>query len=352
MPEINRILIVTKSRYLGDTIVAVPAMRALAARYPQAHVTLLSNPAAGELLRGCPYVHEYLARPITARRRVDMEMWRVLRRKGYDLAALFNRSLSSAVLAFMARIPLRVGFDTEHRGFLLTKRVPYEPPKHEILHLLDVAEACGAPAQGTHMELWVTAEEREAIRDRLSKEGIDLNAPILLVQPGSNDAYVKRWRTEGFIWVAQQLQKEYGFQVVLLGANNEQDVAEQVASSFKDGALNMVGRTSLREALALLAEVDLLIGNDTGMMHAAVALGTPTVAIFAPHKFQRWAHNHDCHRALTVPLPEGARPTPELIHQHLYAVKEEEVLQAAHEVLQVKPPRSSRAASEGHHSQE
>lgn len=340
MSDPNRILIVTKSRYLGDTIVAVPAMRALAHRYPQAQVTLLSNPAAGELLRGCPYVHEYLSRPVAARRRVDLEMWRVLRRKGYDLAVLFNRSLSSAVLAFMARIPERVGFDTEHRGFLLTKRVPYEPPKHEILHLLDVAEACGAPAQGTHLELWVTAEERQAIRERLAREGITADAPILLLQPGANDPYVKRWRTEGFIWVAQQLQKEYGFQIVLLGANSEQDVAEQVAASLKDGALNLVGRTSLREALALLAEVDLLLGNDTGMMHAAVALGTPTVAVFAPHKYQRWAHHHDCHRALTVPLPEGVRPTHELIHQHLNAVQEEDVLQAAHEVLQVKPPRS------------
>lgn len=117
MSDVQRILIVTKSRYLGDTIVAVPAMRALAARYPQAHISLLSNPAAGELLRGCPYVHEYLARPVAARRRTDLEMWRVLRRKKYDMAVLFNRSLSSAVLAFMARIPQRVGFDTEGRGF-------------------------------------------------------------------------------------------------------------------------------------------------------------------------------------------------------------------------------------------
>lgn len=342
MPDPERILIVTKSRYLGDTIVATPAMRALATRYPGAQITLLSNPLAKELVRGCPYVQEYLARPAVARRRVDMEMWRVLRRKKYDLAVLFNRSLSSAILAFLARIPERVGFDTEGRGFLLTKRVPYHPPKHEILHLLDVAEACGAPAQGTHMELWVTPEEREVIRDRLTKEGIDLNAPIMLVQPGSNDAYVKRWRTEGFIWVAQQLQKEYGFQIILLGASNEQDVADEVAQAMKEGALNMVGRTTLREALALLQEVDLLIGNDTGMMHAAVAFGTPTVAIFAPHKFQRWAHNHDCHRALTVPLPEGARPTQELIHQHLFAVKEQDVLEAAREVLRVKPPRSGK----------
>jgi heptosyltransferase-2 len=342
MHDVRRILIVTKSRYLGDTIVAVPAMRALAARYPEAHITLLSNPAAKELLRGCPYIQEYLARPVSVRRRVDLEIWRVLRRKRYDLAVLFNRSLSSAVLAFMARIPQRVGFDTEHRGFLLTRRVPYAPPKHEILHLLDVAEACDAPAQGTHMELWVTPEEREAIRERLSKEGIDLQQPILLLQPGSNDAYIKRWRTEGFTWVAQQLQKEYGFQVILLGASNEADVAEQVASSFKDGALNMVGRTSLREALALLAEVDLLVGNDTGMIHAAVALGTPTVAVFAPHKFHRWAHNHDCHRAVTVPLPDGARLTPQVIHEHLYAVKEADVLEAAREVLSVKPPRTGR----------
>ncbi len=342
MPDPERILIVTKSRYLGDTIVAVPAMRAIATRYPGAQVTLLSNPLASELLRGCPYVHDYLARPVKARRRTDLEMWRVLRRRKYDLAVLFNRSLSSAVLAFMAGIPQRVGFDTEGRGFLLTSRVPYQPPKHEILHLLDVAEACDAPAQGTHMELWVTQQEREAIRERLDREGIDLQSPILLVQPGSNDAYVKRWRTEGFIWVAQQLQKEYGFQVILLGASNEQDVAEQVASSFKDGALNMVGRTTLREALALLAEVDLLVGNDTGMIHAAVALGTPTVAVFAPHKFQRWAHNHDCHRAVTVPMPEDARLTQELIHELLWAVKEEDVLAAAHEVLQVKPPRNAK----------
>lgn len=345
MPE--RILIVTKSRYLGDTIVAIPAIRAIATRYPGAHITLLSNPLAKELLRGCPYVHEYLARPVVARRRVDMEMWRVLRRKKYDLAVLFNRSLSSAVLAFLAGIPQRVGFDTEGRGFLLTKKVPYHPPKHEILHLLDVAQACDAPAQGTHMELWITSEERSAIRERLAQEGIDLSAPVMVVQPGANDAYVKRWRTEGFIWVAQQLQREYGFQIILLGASNEQDVAEQVAESFKDGTLNMVGRTTLREALALLQEVDLLIGNDTGMMHAAVAFGTPTVAIFAPHKFQRWAHNHDCHRALTVPLPEGVRPTHEVIHQHLFAVQEEDVLNAAREVLSVKPPRRRNETTQG-----
>lgn len=339
MSDHGRILVVTKSRYLGDTIVAVPALRALATRYPQAHITLLSNPLAKDLLRGCPYVHEYLARPVVARRRSDMEMWRLLRRQKYDLAVLLNRSLSSAILAFMAGVPQRVGFDTEHRGFLLTARVPYEPPKHEILHLLDVAAACDAPALGRHMELWVTQEERSAIRDRLAKEGIDTNAPILVIQPGSNDPYVKRWRTEGFTWVAQQLQKEFGFQVILLGASNEQDVAQQVVDSFKDGALNMVGRTSLREALALLAEVDLLVGNDTGMIHAAVALGTPTVAVFAPHKFQRWAHNHDCHRAVTVPLPDGVRPTQETIHQHLMAVREEDVLVAAHEVLAAKPPR-------------
>lgn len=340
MPEPARILVVTKSRYLGDTIIAIPAIRAVARRYPEAQITLLSNPAASELLRGCPYIHDYLARPVATRRRVDLEMWRVLRRRRYDMALLFNRSFSSAFLAFMARIPQRIGFDTENRGFLLTARVPYNPPKHEILHLLDVAEAGGAPPDGTHMELWVTPEEQRLIRERLQREGIDLNVPILLVQPGSNEPYVKRWRTEGFIWVAQQLQREYGFQIVLLGASTEQDVAEQVASAFKEGALNMVGRTTLREALALLREVDLLIGNDTGMMHAAVAFGTPTVAVFAPHKYARWAHNHGCHRALTVPFPEGEKPTIELAHQCLYAVKEEDVLQAAHEVLQVKPPRS------------
>lgn len=341
MPEVHRILAITKSRYLGDTVVAVPAIRAVAQRYPEAHITLLSNPAAKELLRGCPYIHEYIARPTQNRRKTDWLMWRELRRKKYDLALLFNRSFSSAVLACMARIPQRVGFDTEGRGFLLTYRVPYEPPKHEILHLLDVAEGCGAPAQSSQLELWVSAEECQAVRNRLTEEGIDLNKPILLLQPGANDPYVKRWHTEGFIWVAQQLQDKFGFQIVLLGANNEQDVAEQVAASLKDSALNMVGRTQLREALALLKEVDLFIGNDTGMMHAAVAFRTPTVAIFAPHKFQRWAHNHDCHRALTVPLPDGVRPTIELAHKHLHAVKKEDVLNAAHEVLALKPPRAA-----------
>src|SRR5689334_1589148 len=122
----SRILVVTKFRYLGDTIVATPFLRQLKAAIPDSQISLLSGPAMPALLRGCPYIEEII--PFESKAagiRGGLRVAKTLRGR-FDKAFLINRSLHSALLAKMARIPERIGFDTEHRGFLLTRRVPYD----------------------------------------------------------------------------------------------------------------------------------------------------------------------------------------------------------------------------------
>src|SRR5579871_6566408 len=143
--SMQRILVVTKFRYLGDTIVATPFLRRLKEAAPQAGITLLTGPALPKLLEGCPYLADILPFDPKApgRFRRNRQLIARLRQASFDAAFLLNRSLHSALVAWAARIPHRIGFDTEYRGPLLTHRVPYRQDSPERDCLMDLLRAVG-----------------------------------------------------------------------------------------------------------------------------------------------------------------------------------------------------------------
>src|ERR1043166_3505794 len=126
--DTRRILVITKFRYLGDTIVATPFLRRLHEGLPQAEITLLAGPAIPQLLQGCPFLTDiWTFDPTTTGGWAgNRDLIRRIRNARFDAAFLVNRSLHSAVLARLAGIPIRVGHNTEHRGSLLTQRAPYD----------------------------------------------------------------------------------------------------------------------------------------------------------------------------------------------------------------------------------
>jgi lipopolysaccharide heptosyltransferase II len=325
--EPERILLVTKPRYIGDTVLGTAAFRAVATRFPQAEIDLLTGGPGAEAMRGCPFLREIKVVD-RARRRHPLELWRAaVGLRGYDLAVIFDRSLRSALTCRLARIPNRVGFAAELRRPLLTKAVPYDRSLPELDCLLAVSSAAGAPPAGRDLQLWVSGEERDQATRQFSLAG----RSFVTFAPAANEPYVRQWPAKSYVAVGRAMA-DRGFVPVLLGAPTELDASREVYQGLQDCALNLAGLTSVREALQLIAASALFVSGEIGLSHCAVALGTPSVIVHGPTKARRWGHETAWSKALWVPARTDA-PRPEEIHACVEAVAAEMVLEAAGRVM-------------------
>ncbi len=337
-PSNQKILVSVKSRYIVDTILALPAIRAIRKQYPQTHITLFSGPWAGEILRGCPYIDEYLFRSPSHQRKNDLEMIKIMGKQHFTTAALFNRSFSSGLLAWMVGIPERVGFDTEMRGHLLTERVAYDANLHEIDNLLRIAVACGVDNTdhlSRNTELWIDPNESQHMREWLMHEGWNGTSPIMVLQPDSQEVATKRWDVAKYIEVAKALQKKVGYQIVLIGREGELECSRQMQQELGPDTINLITRIRLRETLALLHFTDLLLGCESGLLHAAIATRTPTLSIFAPHRVKQYGYNRAANRLIYHDVAAGTPISEQAIIDSLQSITVDEVLALADKLIEV-----------------
>lgn len=137
------------------------------------------------------------------------------------------------------------------------------------------------------MRLRVTEEERSAFRARLSAEGVDAMGPVLGINPGATYGSAKRWYPDRFAAVADVLSAEWGASVVIMGSSTEKPLADAIAAAMRRPVVNLAGRTTVRELMALLSDCAFLVTNDSGPMHIAAALGVPLLAIFGPTDWRK-----------------------------------------------------------------
>jgi len=334
----ERIVVLTKPGYLGDTIVATPFLRRLHEALPSSHIVLLGGPAAPVLLRGCPYVAEIWPQYTDLGRslRSEVELIRRLRRTGFQVAFLLDRSFRSAALCALAGIPVRVGHATEHRRAMLTHSIPYDWSRPDRECTLELLRSLGVPAPTALPELWVSEEERSAARALLNGHGVGAEELLVGMQPGANDALVRAWPAERFGEVAQRLARSFGARTLLLGNREEAPAAATAAQHAGTHAINLAGQTDLRLALALISLCTLWIGNDGGLLHAAVALGPRTVGIFGPTKAMRWGYDHPYHRTL-VHFPAVPSSDAATVRRCLDTITVDEVMEAASRLLHEDP---------------
>lgn len=320
----QRIAIVTKHKYMGDTLIVTPLLRGIKQAYPESHVTLMAGGAAIQLLENCPYTDSLLAY------KKDDGLFALAQKLAHpDICFLVDRSFRAGMLGVACGAKTRVGFNAEGRGFMLTHRVPYLWDKREIVAYLDLLQAVAPGTYDPSPILWVTDDGKTAAKARLAPEG----ERFIGMQPGANDPYVREWKAEHYAWVGDRLSEKYGARVILFGTDTEKKAAEAVEAQMAHKPLMLAGKTKLREALALISCCDLWIGNDGGLLHLAAGVGLPTVGIFGPTKFARWHYDGPRHRSLVSPLPEGTKPTDDAIRAALDAITPDQVEQAAQELL-------------------
>lgn len=279
-------LLVRGVNWIGDSVMTLPAIRAIKRSLPESNISLLVKPWVSPIFEKNPFLDEILLYENKHQGFFGkIRIANMLHRKRFLCAILFQNAFDAALLAFLSGIKERIGYDRDARGFLLTKKIPlpeYYKQKHQIFYYLNLLENIGIKTDLAYPYIYLLLEERLAARQTL----INLRKPILGVNPGATYGSAKRWFPERFAEIINWFISETGGSIIIFGSKNETNIADDIykkilpAFRSPEIALNLAGNTSLRELITLISECDVFVTNDSGPMHIAYAVRTPMVAIF------------------------------------------------------------------------
>ena len=343
-------VVVRGTNWVGDAVMTVPALRELRRLLPDAHITLAARTTAKDVLEGADFLDEILICDSSGHEfSSPFRQAREWRRRRFDLAVLLQNAFETALIAFMARVPLRIGYATQGRSLILSYPLPlpeWRRSRHESFYYLNIIAGLERILTG-HSEmldqepvfaLTVTDERQSVALDIIRSHGFNEDRPLIALCPGSINSRAKRWPTERFAALANRLIEELDANVVLIGSEAELDVSLEVSRQMRHQPIILTGKTGLAQAVAVLSLVDLLVTNDTGPAHVAAALDRPTLVIFGPTnplttspysaKAETIRHPPDC-------APCMLRDCP-IDHRCMTAISPDEVFDRALRMLEAK----------------
>jgi len=289
--ELIKRVVVRGTNWVGDSVMTVPALRALRRVLPDAHITLVIRPSARGIFSEADFVDDVLLYDRKGVLSVFPQI-REWRRRKFDLAVLFQNAFEAALIPFLAGVPVRLGYATESRRALLTH--PLELPdwrssRHEVFYYLYVVTALEQMLFGTSSiceadpdtTIQISETRKAEAADLLRAHGVREGELVVALCPGSINSRAKRWPAEAYAALADRLIDDHR-QVLLIGSKDEADVSDDVTNRMRHRPIVLTGKTSLDQITAVLSAVDLIVTNDTGPAHIGAALGRPTLVIFGP----------------------------------------------------------------------
>jgi len=284
--EETRSILIRGTNWIGDVVMTLPAIAALRRTFPQARISILVKPWVADLLDLCPDVDEVIVYRSPGNHAGFgglLQLAGELREQRFDAAVLLQNAIEAALIAFLARIPIRAGYNSDGRGLFLThsvKRTRAVRRIPQVDYYLEMVRTLGCDADSREAHLALTAKDRGRAAEILQSRGINPPSEIVGIAPGATYGAAKKWFPDRFAAVADRLADEFGVRVVLFGSAADRESTMTVCSHARHRMTDLAGETTLREAVALISRCRLFISNDSGLMHVAGALGIPTVAIF------------------------------------------------------------------------
>jgi lipopolysaccharide heptosyltransferase II len=291
--DVIRQILVIRVDLLGDLVMTLPALDALRARWPHARITMLCTPQAEEIAARCASVDAVITYDPNV---VRTPRWWLqpaglqglialvarLRRQRFDLAMSMHGEFA-CLLAWASGARHRAGYAQEGYPALLTLPVPgrryLQPIGHEVQWNEHLAEAVGAPSQGTVPRLCLGDREGGWLAAFMG--GTPKNGYVVLA-PGAHNGSAKRYILSSWATVANALVRSHDVRLVLTGTGSEMALVQELAQLLDVAPLIAAGRTNVPQLLTLLGHARLLMAGDSGPVHLAAALGTPVVAVFGP----------------------------------------------------------------------
>ena len=276
-------LLIRATNWVGDAIMALPALRAVRSRFPEAQITILARPYVSAIYKNQHVCDDTMLVDDTG------GLLNELRAKKFDAALLFQNAFQAAWYVWRAGIPERIGYARDGRSLFLTKALPVpkpgEIPPHEQYYYLELLRRAGwldSLPNETFIQLNVPEGNRQHAAEFLHSSGVRPDSMRVAIGAGASYGSAKCWPPDRFAELANRLSAQTGADVILFGTPAEAAVSSAIAAGMRKPPIDLTGKTSIAELPALLSQCHLFIGNDSGAMHVAAAVGVPVVAVFGP----------------------------------------------------------------------
>jgi heptosyltransferase II len=285
-------IMIRATNWVGDAIMALPALRAIRQRHADAQISIVARAYVADIYRDQQVSDELIHydpsgehHGWSGREKLVAD----LRARKFDIALFLQNAFDAAWLAWRAQIPQRIGYARDARSLLLTKaiRVPKlgEIPPHEKFYYLELLRRAGwlneLPDE-QHITLRVPDANRQRAAQILLEAGSRPHAARIAVGAGASYGSAKCWPPDRFAKALNSLLSHADADIILFGTTGELPVSAAINAELQRHPINLTGKTSIADLPALLSQCHLFLGNDSGAMHVAAAVGLPVVAVFGP----------------------------------------------------------------------
>ena len=290
----HRILVCHTGGWIGDMVLITPTLRKLKEIYPSSFLSILLRPLVADLMSTNPYVDKCLIDSKSAGSlKSIIGLVKTIRRLLFDIAIILHpTSYRNAFIPYLARIPMRIGSNYRGRATFLTSSVPYDVNQHEVERYLNILQLLNFdddlltvgsfnPSDSeSKLEFWHSDDERETVANKLLTNGISSTDTLIAINIGTT-WQTKQWDIRNFSELIKHITDlKHNIRIIITGSESEQSLSHELPKS--DRVVNLVGKTDILQLGALLEKCELCISCDSGPMHIAAAVGTPTIALFGP----------------------------------------------------------------------
>lgn len=280
-------IIVRMPNWLGDLVMATPILSDLRHHWPKSKITAMCQGSTGEILKEDPHIDEILnfKKPNGwLHRKKHGDVLLPLKQGNYDLGILTTNSFSSAWLFWKGNVANTIGFDTFPRRWLIDYPIPFPKERlsqHLVYTYKSLLVPLGIPISSTPPKLYLSKEEQIRAHEALKKLGFQSDNIVIGINPGAAYGSAKCWLPDRFKEVAKKLLQNPRVKILFFGDKSGAPVVHEICNNLPpDRAINLAGKTNLRELMALIESCQVLLTNDSGPMHMASALGVPLLALF------------------------------------------------------------------------
>jgi heptosyltransferase-2 len=272
--------------WVGDTILTYPTIQGLKKLFPDCYLAILVPNHLADLWKTFPYVDEVIhfqKRKGFGLLWEDLKLGSSLRQKRFNLAIILPRSFHSAFQVYLARIPLRIGYQDKGRSFLLTQGISRTEEVlrvHRVHYYQRLIDSLGKTDGSSPPRIFLREEDRRWAQERLRGLGLLDGRVLIGMNPGATYGSAKCWYPDRFGELGRRISSRWKATVLLFGKEEERPMAKEILRHLEEGGMDLTGKTGLLQLAALLERCQLLVTNDTGTMHVATAVGTPVAAIF------------------------------------------------------------------------
>jgi heptosyltransferase II len=285
-------ILIRATNWIGDAVMALPALRAVRAKYPAAQIAIVARSYVGDIYRDQDLCDDLISYDPKGEHRGWQgreRLAKTLRARAFDTALLLPNAFDAAWLAWRAGVPQRIGYARDGRSLLLTKAIPVpkpgEIPPHEKFYYLELLRRAGwldTLRDDAHVALQVPDAARQRAAQTLKGAGVRPEVLCIAVGGGASYGSAKCWPPDRFAQALNEVVSQVDADVVLFGTASEAPVSSAIASGLRRPPIDLTGKTPIAELPALLSQCHLFLGNDSGAMHVAAAVGLPVVAVFGP----------------------------------------------------------------------